>query len=34
MACTHLSFVATKEPRTKGCEECLALGDAWVHLRL
>ncbi|MCE9671282.1 UBP-type zinc finger domain-containing protein [Myxococcus stipitatus] len=21
-------------PRTKGCEECLALHDTWVHLRL
>ena len=22
------------KPRTKGCEECLAMGDSWVHLRL
>ena len=21
-------------PNTKGCEECLKMGDAWVHLRL
>jgi len=21
-------------PHTKGCEECLAMGDTWVHLRL
>jgi uncharacterized UBP type Zn finger protein len=20
-------------PRTRGCEQCLALGDTWVHLR-
>ena len=22
------------EPRDEGCEECLAIGDDWVHLRL
>jgi uncharacterized UBP type Zn finger protein len=22
------------EPRSRGCEECLASGDGWVHLRL
>jgi hypothetical protein len=32
--CTHLSFVRTDKPHTKGCEECLAMGDTWVHLRL
>jgi hypothetical protein len=21
-------------PHSKGCEECLAMGDSWVHLRL
>lgn len=34
--CVHLKE-AKKEvkPKTpKGCEECLALGDTWVHLRL
>jgi len=32
--CTHLSSVVTATPTAKGCEECLALGDTWVHLRL
>jgi len=32
--CTHLDFVKTDEPNSKGCEECLAIGDTWVHLRL
>ena len=34
-ACTHLSTVHDVRPRTpKGCEECLAIGSGWVHLRL
>jgi uncharacterized UBP type Zn finger protein len=32
--CAHLSFVKTATPNTDGCEECLAIGDTWVHLRL
>lgn len=33
--CNHLAVVRTVEPRTpEGCEECLAAGDGWVHLRL
>lgn len=32
--CTHLDQIRDVTPRTpNGCEECLALGDAWVHLR-
>jgi uncharacterized UBP type Zn finger protein len=34
VACTHLKFVRTDLPNTDGCEECLAMGDDWVHLRL
>ena len=34
MKCTHLDTVKTDRPRTKGCEECLKMGDTWVHLRL
>ena len=31
----HLSLVRPVSPRTPGgCQECLALGSAWVHLRL
>ncbi|HEY6806941.1 MAG TPA: UBP-type zinc finger domain-containing protein [Pyrinomonadaceae bacterium] len=33
--CSHLSQIKKVTPRTPdGCEECLALGDTWVHLRL
>ena len=32
--CTHLNFVKTARPNSDGCEECLAMGDTWVHLRL
>jgi monovalent cation/hydrogen antiporter len=35
-ACTDLAdFTAIPEPNTPaGCEECLAQGSGWVHLRL
>lgn len=32
--CTHLDQIQKVKPNTKGCEECLKLGDKWVHLRL
>ena len=33
--CTHLDQIGEVTPRTpEGCEECLAIGDTWVHLRL
>jgi len=32
--CTHLKSVMTAVPNTSGCEECLASGDEWLHLRL
>lgn len=32
--CTHLDEIKHPKPRSKGCEECLKLGDTWVHLRL
>ena len=32
--CSHLSCIRPVAPSTKGCEECLASGDDWVHLRL
>ena len=33
--CTHLDQIREVTPRTpEGCEECLAIGDTWVHLRL
>jgi uncharacterized UBP type Zn finger protein len=33
--CEHLADLKPVEARTPaGCEECLASGDRWVHLRL
>lgn len=33
--CTHLGEIRDVVPRTpQGCEECLQVGDTWVHLRL
>ncbi len=32
--CTHLELIRNPQPNTKGCEECLKIGDTWVHLRL
>lgn len=29
----HLSAIRTTDARTPGCEECVARGMAWVHLR-
>ena len=33
--CEHMVNVHDAEPHTpNGCEECLKMGDRWVHLRL
>jgi len=32
--CTHLGSIRPVEPGARGCQECLAIGDEWVHLRL
>ena len=32
--CVHLNQIRPVIPRANGCEECLAIGDPWVHLRL
>jgi uncharacterized UBP type Zn finger protein len=31
--CTHLGEIRDFTPSTQGCEECLQMGDTWVHLR-
>lgn len=31
--CTHLDQIRDFSRQSDGCEECLALGDTWVHLR-
>ena len=33
-ACTHLALVRDVQPSANGCEDCLKIGDRWVHLRL
>ena len=32
--CRHFALIHDVDPRTEGCEECLAAGDTWIHLRL
>jgi uncharacterized UBP type Zn finger protein len=32
--CPHLPAEPRPAPRAPGCEECLATGGRWVHLRL
>ena len=34
MACTHLDRIQDVTPSAEGCEDCLASGGRWVHLRL
>ena len=32
-SCTHLDQAASVTPSSVGCEDCLATGGSWVHLR-
>jgi hypothetical protein len=32
--CSHLQTIREVTPSAEGCEECLAIGSEWVHLRL
>lgn len=32
--CAHLVEIRPVEPSAAGCEDCLKIGSAWVHLRL
>ena len=33
--CTHLDQILVKAPaEVEGCEDCLRIGDRWVHLRV
>jgi len=32
--CSHLDQIQNPSANTDGCEECLKMGDSWVHLRL
>jgi uncharacterized UBP type Zn finger protein len=31
--CVHLDQINDVTPSAQGCEECLQMGDTWVHLR-
>jgi hypothetical protein len=32
--CTHLATIKKVHPSARGCEECLKIGQEWVHLRI
>jgi uncharacterized UBP type Zn finger protein len=32
--CTHTDLIRHLKPKTHACEECVKMGDTWVHLRL
>ncbi len=32
--CTHRHLIRDVQPNDRGCEECLAMGDTWLHLRV
>ena len=34
MSCLHLDQIKPVVPSARGCEDCLRLGDQWLHLRL
>ena len=32
--CTHVNQIQEVTPSAKGCQECLEIGDSWLHLRI
>ncbi|MBV8810453.1 MAG: UBP-type zinc finger domain-containing protein [Acidobacteriaceae bacterium] len=32
--CTHLDAIRVRSTNTHVCEECIKMGERWVHLRL
>ncbi len=32
--CEHFEGLSAVTPSARGCEECLQMGDRWVHLRI
>ena len=32
--CSHVAEIRAVTPSADGCEDCLAIGDTWFHLRL
>ena len=33
-SCTHLNQIAVERTSKRVCEDCVKIGDTWVHLRL
>ena len=33
-ACPHVELIQDVTPSAVGCEDCLKIGDTWVHLRI
>jgi hypothetical protein len=33
MSCHHFDDLGPVARQSRGCEECVAMGDTWVHLR-
>lgn len=33
-ACKHLNQIRDVTPSAQSCEDCLKIGDTWVHLRI
>ncbi|MDQ5825604.1 MAG: UBP-type zinc finger domain-containing protein [Chloroflexota bacterium] len=33
LECSHVSEIQRVRPSARGCEDCLKIGDEWVHLR-
>lgn len=33
-SCEHVNSIQVFEPQVHGCEECMAVGDRWLHLRM
>ena len=34
MTCTHLDEIRDVAPNSRVCEQCVATGSTWVHLRM
>jgi hypothetical protein len=32
--CAHTDMIREVTPSAQGCEDCLKIGDTWVHLRI
>ena len=34
MTCTHVAEIQDVSPSSRVCEQCVAMGSTWVHLRM